>query len=402
MKPELYSQNKSFLKPTRLLIIISTVLTGVALTGLTSVYVLQYQRNSQAPPPSPVTTTPPKIAVSALGHLRPEGEVVNLSTPTTINGLGGSRVGKLLVKEGDKVKAGQVIAILDNHQNLLASLKLANEQVKVAQANLAIVKAGAKRGELEAQKATIEGLGAELQGQLIATDQTIARLEAEFNTAKAEYERYNKLFANGAVAASQIDSKQLAMKSALQEVLEAKANRNRIEATTTRQIKAAEATLEKMAEVRPTDVQAAKAEINKALANVSKVQADLELAYIRAPINGQILKIHTRAGETVGNKGIVALGQTNRMNAIAEVYELDVSKVRVGQKATITSNVFSDKLYGRVAQIGLQINSQGVLSTDPTADVNRRIVEVKIHLDPKSSLKASALTNLQVNILIDI
>jgi HlyD family secretion protein len=316
--------------------------------------------------------------------------------------LGGSRVAKLLVNEGDKVKTGQVIAILDNHQNLLASLKLATEQVKVAQANLAQVKAGAKRGELEAQKATIEGLDAEMQGQLTAQKQTIARLQAQLNTAKAEYERYDKLFADGAIAASQLDSKQLAMKSAQQELLEAKANRDRIEATTIRQIKAAEATLEKMAEVRPTDVQAARAEIDKARANVAKVQADLELAYIRAPKNGQILKIHTRAGETVGNRGIVALGQTDRMNVIAEIYELDVGKVRVGQKATITSNVFSGKLYGKVAQIGLQVNPQDVLTTDPTADVNRRIVEVKIRLNPESSRKASALTNLQVNIVIDI
>lgn len=402
MKPEFYSKDKLILKPTRLLILIATVLTGVAITGLTSIYVLHFQRNSQVSLPSPVTTTPPKIAVSALGHLRPEGEVIYLSTPTTLNGLGGSRVAKLLVNEGDKVKTGQVIAILDNYQNLLASVKLATEQVKVAQANLAQVQAGAKRGELEAQKATIEGLGAELQGQLRATEKTIARLQAQLNTAKAEYERYNKLFANGAIAASQIDNKQLVMKSALQELLEAKANRNRVEATTTRQIKAAQATLEKMAEVRPTDVKAAKAEIDKAKANVGKVQADLELAYIRAPINGQVLKIHTRAGETVGNKGIVALGQTDRMNVIAEVYELDVSKVRIGQKATITSNVFPGKLYGKVAQIGLQINPQDVLSTDPTADVNRRIVEVNIHLDPESSRKASALTNLQVNIIIDI
>ncbi|BAZ10883.1 heterocyst specific ABC-transporter, membrane fusion protein DevB homolog [Calothrix sp. NIES-4071] len=402
MKPEFYSKNKSFFKATRVSIIIAFVLTGVMLTGVTLVYVLHFRRNSQASSTSPVTTTPPKTAVSALGHLRPEGEVIYLSTPTVLNGLGGSRVAKLLVHEGDKVKTGQIIAILDNYQNLLASLKLATEQVKVAQASLAQVKAGAKTGELEAQKATIEGLGAEMQGQLRATDRAIARLQAQFRTASSEYERYNKLFTNGAVAASQLDSKQLAMKSATEELLEAKANRNRIEATTTRQIKAAQATLEKMAEVRPTDVQAAKAEIDRAKANVAKVQADLEQAYIRAPINGQILKIHTRPGEAVGTKGIVALGQTDRMNVIAEVYELDVSKVKVGQFATITNNVFSGKLYGKVAQIGLQVNPQDVLSTDPTADVNGRIVEVKIHLDPESNRKASAFTNLQVNVVIDI
>jgi HlyD family secretion protein len=306
------------------------------------------------------------------------------------------------VKEGDKVKTGQAIAILDNYKNLKASLQLTQEQVKVAQADLAKVKAGAKTGELEAQKATIARLEVELQGQLSAQDKTIARLEAELNNGQTEYQRYRELFQNGAVTASQLDSKQLTMTTAQEQLNEAKVNRNRIEATFQEQIKAAQATLNQIAEIRPTDVQAAQAEIDRAIANVTKAKADLDLAYIRAPIDGQILKINTRPGEVVGNKGIVALGQTDRMNVVAEVYELDVSKVRTGQKATITSNAFSGNLHGTVTQIGLQVNPQDVLSTDPTADVNRRIVEVKIRLNPTDTQRVSAFTNLQVNIRIDI
>jgi HlyD family secretion protein len=78
-----------------------------------------------------------------------------------------------------------------------------------------------------------------------------------------------------------------------------------------------------------------------------------------------------------------------------------VSKVRIGQKATITSNAFSRNLSGKVTEVGLQVNPQDVLTTDPTADVNSRIVEVKIRLDPADSQKVSAFTNLQVNVVID-
>ncbi|MBD0390038.1 MAG: HlyD family secretion protein, partial [Nostoc sp. C3-bin3] len=84
------------------------------------------------------------------------------------------------------------------------------------------------------------------------------------------------------------------------------------------------------------------------------------------------------------------------------VYELDVSKLKIGQKATITSNAFSGKVHGTVTHIGLQVNPQDILSTDPTADVDRRIVEVKIALDSTDSQRVSAFTNLQVNVLIDI
>jgi HlyD family secretion protein len=399
MKPEYISKEKPFLKPSGLWMIVALAIAALALSGIGLLYVFQFRRSSQEVS-NPETPTPTNRPISALGHLRPEGEVIHVSAPTTLNGMGGTRVAKLLVKEGDKVNTGQVIAIIDNHQNLQAALKLAQEQVKVARANLAQVKAGAKRGEIEAQKATIEGLEAELDGQLSALDKNIARLEAELNTATIEHQRYQQLFQDGAVAASQLDSKRLIMKTAQEQLNEAKANRNRIEATFQRRIKAAEATLNQIAEVRPTDVQAAQAEVDQAVANAGKAQADLDLAYIRAPKDGQILKIHTRPGEIVGDKGIVALGQTHRMNVVAEVYELDVSKVRVGQKATITSNVFPDTLHGKVSNVGLQVNPQEVFSTDPTADVNNRVVEVKIRLDPADSQQVSAFTNLQVYVFI--
>ncbi len=401
MKPDLISENKPLLKPSGRWAIIAAIVAALALSGATLLYIFRFQRSSTASL-NIATSTPTIKAVSALGYLMPEGEVTYLSAPTALNGLGSSRVAKLLVKEGDTVKTGQAIAILDNYENLQTSVKLALEEVKVAQANLAKVKAGAKIGELEAQKATIARLQAELQGQVAAQDKMIARLSAEFNNGEIEYQRYRKLFQDGAITASLLDSKQLVMTTAQEQLNEAKVNRDRIEATFQQQIQAAQATLNQIAEIRPTDVLAAQAEINKALANVNKTKADLDLAYIRTPIDGQILKINSRPGEVVGNKGIVALGKTDQMNVVAEVYELDVGKVRIGQKATITSNAFSGKLYGTVDQIGLQVNPQDVLTTDPTADVNRRIVEVKVRLNAADSQRVSAFTNLQVSVVIDI
>ena len=401
MKHDVISENKSFLKPSGRWILIAAVITGLAFSGTIFQYVLHFQRSTPASPDL-VSATPQIRAVSALGRLKPEGEVVYLSAPTTLNGLGSSRVAKLLVQEGDPVKIGQEIAILDNHKNLQAALNLAQEQVKVAHSNLAQVKAGAKTGELEAQKATIARLEAELQGQLAAQAQTLARLEAEFNNAQIEYQRYHQLFQEGAVPASQLDSKQLTLKTAQEHLNEAQVNRNRIKATFQQQIKAAQATLKQIAEIRPTDVQAAQAEISQAIANVAKAQADFDLAYVRSPIDGQVLKIYTRPGEAISNKGIAALGQTAQMNVVAEVYESDVSKLRMGQKATITSNAFSEKLNGTVTQIGLQVNTQEVLSTEPAANVDARVVEVKIRLNETDSQRVAALTNLQVKVAIDI
>ncbi|HEY9667379.1 MAG TPA: HlyD family efflux transporter periplasmic adaptor subunit, partial [Coleofasciculaceae cyanobacterium] len=167
------------------------------------------------------------------------------------------------------------------------------------------------------------------------------------------------------------------------------------------QLASGKGTLDQIAEVRPVDVAVTQAELEDAKAAVQQAKAQLDLAYVRSPRAGQILKIHTLPGEIVSNQGIVELGRTDQMYAIAEVYETDISKVRLGQPTTITSAGFTGKLQGIVNEIGLQIGKKDVLGTDPVADVDARVVEVKIRLNPADSQRVSALTNLKVNLIID-
>jgi len=72
--------------------------------------------------------------------------------------------------------------------------------------------------------------------------------------------------------------------------------------------------------------------------------------------------------------------------------------VRIGQTATITSNAFPGTITGTVDHIGLQIRKNDVLNTDPAADTDARVIEVKIKL--AESPKVAGLTNLQVNVAI--
>lgn len=105
---------------------------------------------AQAKPQSAVTqgekpVPKPEVAqaVTALGRLEPFGEVIKVSAPSTQGGKG--TLAQLLVKEGDKVTRGQIIAILDNRQRLEAAVARAAEDVKVFQTNLAKVRAGASK-----------------------------------------------------------------------------------------------------------------------------------------------------------------------------------------------------------------------------------------------------------------
>ena len=337
--------------------------------------------------------------VAALGRLEPQGEVIYLSAPAAIEG---ARVEKLLVKLGETVGRGQIIAILDNYERLKSALILVQKQVKVAQTHLAQVKAGAKTGKIQAQTAVIRSLQAELEGQIASQTATIKRLQYELHNAKTECDRYQSLYENGAIAASQRDSICLKEDTLRSQWQEAQATRSRTINTLNQQLTEARATRTEIVEVRPTDLAAAQAEIETAQAGVKQAEANLTMALVRSPQAGQILKIYTFAGERVGEKGIVALGNTQQMDVVAEVYETDIHKVVIGQKATIKSQGLSSELTGKVTEIGLQIGKKDVLGTDPAADSDVRVVEVKISLDADSSQKVRTLTNLQVNVIIHL
>lgn len=374
--------------------LIGLFLTASAITGAIAFYSI-----SQIPQHTPTPIAIPIKKVTALGRLEPEAEVIRLSAPLSLDG---DRVAKLLVKEGDAVKAGQVVAIMDEGDRLKDALDQAGEQVRVAQARLAQVKAGAKTGEIQAQQATIRRLQAEITGEIATQNATIARWQSEVRNADAEYKRFEQLYQSGAISASSLDSKRLSAETAQAQLKEAIATQNRTKETLIAQLGEAKATLSRIAEVRPTDIKAAQTEVDNAIAAQRQAQTNLRGAYIKAPMAGRILKIHTRMGEKIGDEGIADLGQTSLMVAVAEVYQTDISKVRLGQQAVVTSGAFAGQLRGNISQIGLQVNRQNVFSNQPGENMDRRVIEVKIRLNPEDSKRVAGLTNLQVQTAIKL
>ena len=397
----------------------------------TSTYILTQAKPNAAPVVSQAPTT---LRVSALGRLQPESEILKLAAPLELDG---DRVSELQVKEGDRVNRNQIIAVLDSQSRLSDEVQQAREQVKLAQAKLAQVRAGAKDGEINAQGSTIDRLNAQQSGDLEAQREslakleaqeigdrnvqaaTIAKLNAELKNARAEFQRYESLKTSGAVSQSLLDSKRLAVETAQQQVneaiaigtrtnntndrliREARAVLTRTEETGETQVSEARAKLSSITEVRPVEVQVAQAEVKTMIAALKRAETALEKAYIRAPIAGQILKIYTRIGEKQSTKGIAELAQTDKMVAIAEVYQTDIEKVRTGQNVRITSPAFTGELQGTVSQIDRQVSQQKVFSSQPGENLDRRIIEVKIRIQDSDRPRISGLTNLQVQTLIE-
>ncbi len=360
-----------------------------------------------------MATKPTIKTISALGRLEPDGEVVNVFAPTSIDG---ARIDSLKVSHSQIIRKGQTIAILDTYARRQAALQEAQQQVVVAQSRLQQVKAGAKSGQIQAQEQVVDRVKAELVTETAAQEAAIARVKAELENAELEAQRYQQLYIEGAVSASLRDTKKLKADTVRDSLNEARAALNRIILSRQKQIAEAKATLNQIAEVRPVDVEVARSQVAQAQAGVGRAKAELDLAVVRSPQNGQVLKIHTRPGELVGNQGIISLGQTQKMVAVGdlgqtqkmvavgEIYELDISRVRVGQSATITSknNAFTDVLHGKVFEVGLEVGKKDVLNTDPAAQFDARVVEVKVQLDPESSRKVAGLTNLSVQMEINV
>jgi len=157
--------------------------------------------------------------------------------------------------------------------------------------------------------------------------------------------------------------------------------------------------LAKTSATSKTQLDAATMELGIARADLAAAQARLELSVVRAPLRAQVLEVHSYPGESVGPDGILELAQTDRMYAVAEVYETDISRVRVGQTATVKAPALGAGVTGKVERIALKVGRMDVLGTDPIAKTDARVVEVFILLD--SSEDVAGLTNMQVEVEIE-
>jgi HlyD family secretion protein len=294
-------------------------------------------------------------------------------------------------------------------------------------------------GEKIAQEATVTRLEAELLGQRESLKATVERVRAEQRNAQVDSGRYEFLYKQGAISQQERDRRQLnavttnqqliesqaSLKRAIatikqqisearanqvktlntlqQQLIEATANRNKTIATLQKQIDEEREKLNRLLVVSPLNVQVAQAQVTNAIALMRKAQAELRQSYVKAPSSGEILKIHTKSGEMMGVNGIAEIGQTDQMFVVAEVPEDSISKIRLGQTATISSDngTFNGQLKGKVTEIGRKIGKKDVLNNDPAADIDARVVEVKIALSPEFNQQVSGLTNAKVTVEIN-
>ena len=148
-----------------------------------------------------------------------------------------------------------------------------------------------------------------------------------------------------------------------------------------------------------SNLDTAQMDLDIALADLAAAKARLELSVVRSPLRAQVLEIHAHPGERVGPEGVMDLGRTDRMYAVAEVYETDIALVEVGQVAKIRTTAIDEELLGTVERISLKVGRLDVIGADPIAKTDARVVEVFILLDDSEAV--SRYTNMQVKVEIE-
>ena len=338
---------------------------------------------------------PRQVKVVALGRVEPASRVIDVATAEA------GRIDRLEVQKGDRVQAGQILAYLDSYDVRQAERDVAASQLAEARAQL---EAETAVGNSQVQEAStrISQIDGPQRAAIAAQESAIASLQAELNVAEIDLARFQELNVSGAIARQELDRQQATVDRLRADLGNATATRQRLEQARLNDMKNAEA---QVVSARTTTTRAQVASrVDSAAQSLALAEAQLARTIIRAPLAGQVIDVFAYPGEAVSPGGgpVLALGDTNQMMVVAEVYESDIGRVQLGQPVIITSRngAFGESLTGTVAEIGLQIAKNDVLDDDPAANADARVVEVRVAVD--QSEVVAALTNLQVDVAIDI
>ena len=255
----------------------------------------------------------------------------------------------VLVQEGQLVKAGQVIALIDCREI----------ESQIAEARALAERARQNRLRL------LRGSRSEERRK--AADET-AVAEAHFKQAELQYQRVAQLLKTGDVSKEELD----------------KAGRD---------LSVAEATLHATknqqalvnAPPLPEELARADSEVGLAQEQARTAKARLDKCSVKAPLSGTVLRTFLKAGESVSTvfpQPIVSLADTSQIRVRAEVDERDVGRVHVGQSVIVLADAYPDKKFaGRVSRVGAVMGRKKVRTGDPAEKSDRDVLEVLVDLD---------------------
>jgi len=276
------------------------------------------------------------------------------------------RVERLLANVGDRVKRGAPIARLED-RDLRARLARAEADLAASRAQAALVRRGARDEEIQEAEAAV------------------AQADAEAKLATTSEGRTRALAEKGYLGQEEAD----------------RAGRDLAVAQAKRASAGSRLALARNRSL-PEDVALADARVRQAVAARDETAATLSYATIAAPIDGVIAQVATQEGETV-SAGLnaptfVTLIDLDRLEVAAYVDEVDVGRVRPGQRASFTVDAFPDAEFtGTITAVYpravIQSNVVNYITTIAIADARGRLkpdmtATVTVALDERADVVA--------------
>ena len=138
-----------------------------------------------------------------------------------------------------------------------------------------------------------------------------------------------------------------------------------------------------------------------ARAALAQSEALLAKTYIRSPIDGVVLRKHHRGGETVITTQvdpIATIGNISQLRVRAEVDELDVARVKPGQRAYVRADAFGDrKFLGVVTDVGESLGKKQIRTEHPEERADAKVLEVLVALDNPGGLRPRLRVDVFIN-----
>jgi len=294
--------------------------------------------------------TPAPALIAGPGQVEPYSEDIKIGSELS------GRLKAVFVEEGDVIHRSQVLAELENG-DYRAEVESARANVAAKQATLRKVINGARHQERDEAWSSVNEAKAVMEN----SDSEMHRRQQLYSAGVVSREEMERYAREADVAKAQYQAK-VEQHSLVDD------------------------------HAREEDRSLAEADLQLARAQLDEAQARYEKTFIRAPIDGAVLRKHHRSGESVSNSStvpdpILTIGDRKTLRVRVDVDETDVGKVRVGQKAYVTADAFGkQKFWGHVVRVGQQLGPKNVRTDEPAEKIDTKILETLVELAPGAQL----------------
>ena len=301
------------------------------------------------------------------------------------------RIAEIRFREGDTVKAGDIIAVMDDVQarsredQVKASISEAEARVHLVQQQVAILEDQLRQADLSTDQSRVDANARVLQAEaeISAAEAQLAQQQASLKLAAWDREAYTKLAKDGAVsdrqgrlAAITAETQEAVVVAAQRKVEAAKAQLNVAKANlTTPDIRGAQAAgVKKQIAQQQAQIASAQAEAARLRAQLTEVQANRSDLTVLAPFDGTVVTRTAEPGEVIqAGTAIVTLLDMNRVYLRGFVPEGQIGKVKVGQPARLYLDSDTKKPLDAVVQ---RIDPQATFTPENTYFRDDRVKQV--------------------------